>query len=249
MKNISFSALLYREWLLVKKPFLLNSAISLATILLTVLLSLSFRYGNLKTRVGEEFMNVMGVKYWVILAVGFMIAMMSSETVGQDIKKPMWDHFLRSTPISSCRFALVKTITNLITKVFAVVFTIPAMCLICYVMGTSVTIIDISIILLAIFLVTVLDALLAIVAYYFKSTDKAGIAVIVLIMVFMFGVISPGFDKMASLISDNPFQIERIVASLSAPIMKVTSYVPAMYIAVFVLYFVAFLLIFKRREK
>ncbi|MBQ8410856.1 MAG: hypothetical protein IJX15_03885, partial [Ruminiclostridium sp.] len=85
MKKPSFTALLYRELLLLKKSLLIGSIGALIFILFPVLILLSFRFGNLKLIIPEEAVSgsMTIIKLMPVMSAS-LFAMLPSETATND---------------------------------------------------------------------------------------------------------------------------------------------------------------------
>lgn len=250
MKKPSFFALLYREVLLMKKSLLVSGVIALIFILFPVLILLSFRFGNLKLIIPEDAISgsVSIIKLMPVMATTLFV-MLPSDTATQDIAKPIWDHFRRSTQVSAVRLALAKTVMSAVGLGISLIITIPIIYIIAHVMGTTVTDIDIGMAILFVSLMAMLSTVFGAAIYFFKSVDKGGLVMTGVMFVAVFGFMSPIMGKLTAL---PPGHAERNVIMdtyINKLITNVAPFTPLMLIGVILIQFVLLFFIFKRREK
>ncbi len=250
MKKPSFAALLYREFLLMKKSLLVGGICSLVFILFPVLILLSFRFGNLKLIIPEDAMSgsTSIIKLMPVMAAG-MFAMIPSDAASKDIAKPIWDYFRRSTQVSAARLALAKTVMNVIGIAVSLIISIPLTYIIAYAAGTTVTGNDIGLSLLFITFMDFMSIVFGATMYFFKSVDKGGLVMTGFMFAAMFGFMGPIMSELTALPPNHPERDAIMEAYLSDVITNLAPFTPLMLIGVILIQFALFLFIFKRREK
>lgn len=250
MKKPSFAALLYRELLLMKNSLLAGAIGALIFILFPVLVLLSFRFGNLKLIFPEDAiagsMNV--IKLMPVMAAS-MFAMIPSDAASNDITKPIWDHFRRSTQVSAVRLALAKTVMNIIGIAVSLIISIPLTYIIAYSAGATVTNNDIGLSLLFIAIMALMSVVFGAAIYLFKSVDKGGLAMTGFMFATVFGFMGPIIGELTALPPNHPERNAIMEAYLNDVITNIAPFTPFMLIGVILIQFALLLFIFKRREK
>ncbi len=250
MKKPSFAALLYRELLLMKKSLLAVAIGALIFILFPVLVLLSFRFGNLKLIFPEDAiggsMNI--IKLMPVMAAS-MFAMIPSDAASNDITKPIWDHFRRSTQVSAVRLALAKTVMNIIGIAVSLIISIPLTYIIAYSAGATVTNNDIGLSLLFIAFMALMNVVFGAAIYLFKCVDKGGLAMTGFMFATVFGFMGPIMGELTALPPNHPERDAIMEAYLSDVITNIAPFTPFMLIGVILIQFALLLFIFKRREK
>ena len=107
MKNTSFGALLYREFLLTKKNTLMTIFSVTLFIVVCLLISLSTQIGNLSK--AEEGLKdlFLTTRLMGIYCSAFLIFIAGEGTAKDEISKP-WKLFRKSSPVSPWKLSLVK---------------------------------------------------------------------------------------------------------------------------------------------
>ncbi len=250
MKKPSFGALLYRELLLVKKSLLVGGITASIFILFPVLILLSFRFGNLKLIIPEDAISgsLTIIKLMPVMAAS-VFTMLPSDSATHDIKKPVWDHFRRSTQVSAMRLVLAKTVMTVIGMVISLIILIPVTYIIAYAAGTTLTENDIGLSLLFVAFMALMSVVFGAAIYFFKSVDKGGLVMTGVMFAAVFGFMSPIMGELNKL---PPGHAERDVimdAYLGDVITNIVPFTPLMLIGVILIQFALLLFIFKRREK
>lgn len=250
MKRGAFSCLLYREWVLIKKPLIITVITSLSTIILAFLVVLSFRYGNLalldeniKTAVFGDFAFV--IKAMPVLAVCVLVSAPADSTMADvNIK---WERFRRSTPVSCLRLALAKYTILTVLTLLAAGGALGSMALMCSAMGAAFTANDAAVSLVLLAAVVIFSVAMQVAVICFKSSDKAGLAVSGVMIVCMFPIIAANRDifsaDSSAMSGMERFDIltQRFADALPA--------VPLVIAAALALGLFATTMIYKRREK
>lgn len=250
MKKGAFSGLLYREWVLIKKPLIITVITSLSTIILAFLVVLSFRYGNLalldenlKTAIFGDFAFI--VKALPVLAVSILVSAPSDSAVSDTNIK--WERFRRTTPVSCLRLALAKyTILTALT-LLAAGAGIGVMALMCLTMGAAFTASNAAVSLVLLAAVVIFSVAMQVAVTYFKSPDKAGMAVSGVMIACLFPITAANRDIFSA---DNSAMssMERLDI-LTERFADILPAVPLVIAAALVLGLIATTMIYKRREK
>ncbi|MBO5266686.1 MAG: hypothetical protein J6B08_05240 [Ruminiclostridium sp.] len=250
MKKPSFTALLYRELLLLKKSLLIGSIGALIFILFPVLILLSFRFGNLKLIIPEEAVSgsMTIIKLMPVMSAS-LFAMLPSETATNDITKPVWDYFRRSTQASALRLSLAKTVISVIGIAISLIISIPLTYIIAYASGTEVTGNDIGLSLLFIAFMSLMSVVFGASIYFFKSVDKGGLVMTGFMFAFVFGFMAPITGELTKMPPGHAMRDAIMETHLNNVISTLAPFTPLMLMGVILIQFALFLFIFKRREK
>lgn len=250
MKKPSFAALLYRECLLIKKSLLVGGICALIFILFSVLVLLSFRFGNLKLILPEDAMSgsIDIIKSLPVMAAS-IFSMLPSEAATKDITKPVWDYFRRSTQVSPLRLALAKTVMNVIGMAISLIISIPLTYIIAYAEGAEVTANDIGLSILFVAFMALMSVIFGAAIYFFKSVDKGGLAMVGFMLAAVFGFMSPIMGNLTALPPNHPERDAIFEAHIDKLVTNVSPLAPVILIGVILLQFALLLFIFKRREK
>lgn len=249
MKKGAFSGLLYREWVLIKKPLIITFVTSLSTIILAFLVVLSFRCGNLalldenlKTAVLDDFAFV--IKALPLLAVCLIVSAPSeSAATDSNIK---WERFRRTTPASCLRFALAKYTVFAVLTLTAAGAAFGVMALMCKAMGTTFTSGDADTVLVLLAVVVIFSVIMQVAVTHFKSTDKAGLAVTGIMMACFVLVIAANRDIFYGDPSMTNIEMFDMLAKRFAFMLPAVPFIIAAALALGLL---ATTMIYKRREK
>lgn len=249
MKKGAFSGLLYREWVLIKKPLIITVISSLSTIILAFLVVLSLRYGNLalldenlKAAVFGDFAFI--VKFLPVFAVSILVSAPSdSAVIDTNIK---WERFRRTTPASCLRLAMARYTILAALTLLAAGGGLGVMALMCAAMDTAFTASDAAVSLVLLAAVVIFSVAMQVAVTYFKSSDKAGLALMgVMLFVCLFPVIvSDNISADSSAMTG----MERINI-LTKRCADILPAVPLVIAAVLALGLFATTMIYKRREK
>jgi ABC-type Fe3+ transport system permease subunit len=149
-KKGSFSALLYRELLLLRKALTTYLIMTLIYCLMPVLVTLSIRYGNLAMLPEHIFNDIRGgndlmLKLLAVITPCTLSSAASESSVFDTQIK--WDRFRRSTPVTPLRMALAKYALVSILLVLSVVVAVGIIGLCTSLLGTSMTKTDIAMIM------------------------------------------------------------------------------------------------------
>ena len=178
-KNGSFSALLYRELLLLRKSLTTYLIMTFIYCLMPVLVILSIRYGNL-AMLPEHFLNdIRGgndlmLKLCAVISP-CMLSSAASESAVFDTQIK-WDRFRRSTPVTPFRMALAKYALVSILLVLSVVVAVGMIGLCTSLLGTSMTKTDIAMIMALITIINMMCVVSQTFIMLFRSVDKGMLA-------------------------------------------------------------------------
>lgn len=250
MKKGAFSGLLYREWVLIKKSLVIMIITSLSTIVLSFLVVLSFRYGNLalldeklKEAVFGDFAFV--VKALPVLAVTTLVSAASdSAVIDTNVK---WERFRRTTPASCLRLAIAKYTILAALTLFAAGGALGVMALMCSAMNMAFTVNDAAVSLVLLAAVVIFSVAMQVAVTYFKSPDKAGLTLAGVMCACLFPVIAANRDIISA---DNSEMsgMERLDI-LTKRFADVLPIVPLAIAATLAIGLFATTMIYKRREK
>ena len=180
-KNGSFSALLYRELLLLRKSLTTYLIMTFIYCLMPVLVILSIRYGNL-AMLPEHFLNnIRGgndlmLKLFAVISP-CMLSSAASESAVFDTQIK-WDRFRRSTPVTPLRMALAKYALVSILLVLSVVVAVGMIGLCTSLLGTSMTKTDIAMIMALITIINMMCVVSQTFIMLFRSVDKGMLAML-----------------------------------------------------------------------
>lgn len=250
MKKGAFSGLLYREWVLIKKPLIITAITSLSSAILAFLVLLSFRYGNLalldenlKTAVFGDFAFI--IKALPVLAVSILVSAPSdSAVIDTNIK---WERFRRTTPVSCLRLALAKYTILAALNLLAAGGALGVMALMCAAMDTAFTASDAAVSLVLLAAVVIFSVAMQVAVTYFKSSDKAGLTVSGVMLACLFPIIAANRDIISA--DDSAMSSMERLDILTKRFADVLPVVPLVIAAALALGLFATTMIYKRREK
>lgn len=248
MGKTSFTALLYREWLLLRKSIIVALISFVGITLLFILIALSLEYGNLKLLenmegTGDEIIESIriSVRYFPLAAVGTM-CLGFAEMAVNDVK-PQWEHFRHSTPVSCFRFALAKYISVTVVITVSYGLAILSTFIMNGVLKSTTTAGDIATAVIVSSAFACLSILAQTLVFIFKSLDKAMLTT----MGIMFAIIMPVVIVNGSDSKDvSSSEVIAGINSFCADSLPIAVAVSAIFI---VLGFVLTVFIYKRREK
>lgn len=250
MKKGAFSALLYREWVLVKKPLIVTFIVSLSTVILTFLIVLSFKYGNLAMLDEKLRAAVFGDSALVVRAMpAFTVSLLAgassdSAVIDANIK---WDRFRRTTPASCLRLAIAKyTIVTALT-IIATGGTLGVTALMCYVMDAEFTASDAAFSLVLLAIAVIFSVTMQVAVAYFRSVDKAGMAAMGVMAACMIPVIVANRDFFS--IDNAAMSSTERLNILTKKFADILPCVPFVIAAALAVGLFATTMIYKRREK
>ncbi|MBQ8410838.1 MAG: hypothetical protein IJX15_03795, partial [Ruminiclostridium sp.] len=171
------------------------------------------------------------------------------ETATNDITKPVWDYFRRSTQASPLRLSLAKTVISVIGIAISLIISIPLTSIIAYASGTEVTGNDIGLSLLFIAFMSLMSVVFGASIYFFKSVDKGGLIMTGFMFAFVFGFMTPVTGKLTKMPPGHAMRDTIMETHLNNVISTLAPFTPLMLMGVILIQFVFFLFIFKRREK
>ena len=181
MKNSSFSALIYREYLICKKN-LHTALISIPIFsVMPLLIALSLRLGNL-TMLPESIVadirahSDLLMKMYAVI-VPCMLCISVAEAAAYD-SKLNWDYFRRTTPVSPARMALAKYVFYAMLIVVSFLLAVIALTLFTLTMDTPIRKTDIALILLFITCFCAMSVVAQLYIMLLRSVDKGMLAML-----------------------------------------------------------------------
>lgn len=241
MKKARFSGLLFRELQLSKTKMATGLAAFLVLGLLGVLILLSFRYGNLSLLpedMGEtiRLSLIPMIELMPTLLAGVSILTLAEVSVRDEL--PVWRRFRRSTPVSNWKWAGAKYTLMFFMYLAGVILSVLYTALLSAVSGTEFTIQKLSVIMLVMTAILIFGVLFQLFIMLFHSLEKAGLALMVIIMA---AVVPYALQD-----QDGGENIMEILQNFSVVILP---FIPLIVIAVLLGGFCAAAMLFKRREK
>ncbi len=246
MKKARFSGLLFRELQLSKTKMATGLAAFFVLGLLGVLILLSFRYGNLsllfenmgETDMGESIRLslIPMIELMPTLLAGVSILTLAEVSVRDEL--PVWRRFRRSTPVSNWKWAGAKYTLMLFMYLAGVILSVLYTALLSAVSGTEFTLQKFAVIMLVMTSILIFGVLFQLFIMLFHSLEKAGLALMVIIMA---AVVPYALQD-----QDGGENIMEILQNFSVIILP---FIPLIVIAVLSGGFCASAMLFKRREK
>lgn len=249
MKKGAFSGLLYREWALMKKSLVLALVLPFCMTVLSLLVVLSFRFGNLALLSDELKDNIFGdfafiIKALPALAVCFIVSAPAEASVFEI--KTVWTRFLRSTPVGGFKLALAKYTVITALTLLAAGGAIGATALMCRAMGEAFTKTDAAVALVLLAAAVLLSVAMQVATAYFKSTDKGGLAAMGAMLVCLVPVVVLNDDLLSdSSVMTGAERINLVMEKIGSAL----PFVPFVIAGALLLGLVATTMIYKRREK
>ena len=238
MKNTSFAALLYREYVICKKA-LLTALISVPIFsALPILMALSLRYGNMAMLPSNIVSDIRANDDLLLklntVIVPCMLYLSVVETAIHDVM-PKWEHFRRSTPVSPMRMALAKYAFYAI--ILAVSFLLAVAALWFFTLATDISMLktDFALILLLITPICILSVSAQFFITLFRSVDKGMLAMMASLALPALLYANPNRSTTA--------EIVLAFAERNLPVF------PVIMVIVLVIGFVLTTLLYKRRER
>ncbi|MBQ3161274.1 MAG: ABC transporter permease [Oscillospiraceae bacterium] len=246
MKKGSFKGLLCREFYLIKPsiPEMLIGTLSMTV--LSVLVVLSFRFGNLALIEELKFEDFAeGIKLFPVLGAA-MFSLSAADATVRDIS-PVWERFRKTTPVSAMRLALAKYAAITIVIAASVFLSFGTLLMMCAVVGTPVTAGDIALTLAVIAFCVLYVVSGQLLITYFRHRDKGMLATMVVLMgmLVMIFTLTDSFSKEGR----NTEEVNAFVLEVKNALVDVA---PIMVLVIIVLICggcYATAMLYKRREK
>lgn len=245
MKNTSFGALLYREFLLTKKNTLMTIFSVTLFIVVCLLISLSTQIGNLSKAEDGLKDLFLTTRLMGIYCSAFLIFIAGEATAKDEISKPL-KLFRKSSPVSPWKLSLVKYTYYFIAMAVSIAFAGIYLMADSAITGKAVEFSDFAMLAFMLAAALLLQIALSVALQFSGSKDKAGIAMVVIV----FSIMVPAMTWIQnnSIIPQNatPKETLEIIRSLS---LTAFPFVCMIIAALYVIGFVVTALLYKRREK
>lgn len=198
----SFLRLVYRDFYMSKKALLISAFSFIAFFVLSILIVISFDYGNIRTILletalkdfpdAEEMLRTYKENFGFVLKIYpiFCAVSMSIEIaqVSVNDEKTAWKYFYRSAPVSCRKKALVKFFEFFVFDILGFVISYLYSLVFSAVSGIEMTYSDMGMILAGIALGTAMAVLLYIFILIFHSLDKAGLMLTAVFAMVLIGI-------------------------------------------------------------
>ncbi len=258
MGNPSIKYLLYREFVLSKKS-LIVSAVSMAiAFVAAILVQVSVACGNLSdsAAITEKIgINMTEIIPFVVVLVMTVLPFMTfepvMETVVHDVE-PKWTKFRLSTPAAPIRFVIAKYVFMFSAFIISAAFSALGMGIAALIGNNSInaeTIMTGSIIG---FVFIILAEVMQVGILYFRSRDKAGLAVMAVmvpIALIMYNKFSHITDDASEFDINNIFDSTALLKKMIPEIAEMFPAVAAVTAAVVIVGFFLSVKLYSRREK
>lgn len=239
MKKASFTALLYREYLLCRKSLRVYAVSCLIFTLIPIMVIFSLRWGNL-TMLPENIVadiradnDLMLTLFVVICPCMLMIAVSESAVFDAKIQ---WDRFRRSTPVKPAKMALAKYALFLILLLLSAAVCAALMALSHWLLGTPVMKTDIAVIVALITGISMLSVMAQVFIMLFRSVDRGMLVMLGCAAAVIFLI--PGKWRAS-------FSVERLLGGAEA-LLPIT---PVILLGILTIGFGLTTFIYARREK
>ena len=246
MRIRSLKYLIYRDFFLAKKTIFINAALGLFLMVFGLLVSLSSKYGNLAL-VPESYQDILDdmmfmfscfMPVYACAGVGVSVV----ETMQFECDKK-WRSFRLTTPVSGYVYALARYIVILGAVSVCMGIALLYMWGNSLITGEPVSGNSIAFMLVLTFYFIMFSLLMQILIQVLGSADRAGIAMIILMIPAMFGVMSY-VEKHMLIPVDEP-----VMPFLLNLCGKHLSKVSVTFVVVLVISFILTAKLYKRREK
>ena len=198
----SFFRLVYRDFYMSKKALLISAFSFIAFFVLSILVVISFDYGNIRTILletvlkdlpeAEEMLGTYKENFGFVLKIYpiFCAVSMSIEAAQVSIndEKTAWKYFYRSAPVSCRKKALVKFFEFFVLDILGFIVSYGYSLVFSAVSGIEMSRSDMGMILAGIALGTAIAVLLYIFILIFHSLDKAGLMLVATFTAVIVGI-------------------------------------------------------------
>lgn len=189
MKNASFSALLYREYVICKKSLRTGLIFSLLMSLFPGLIGLSIRFGNLALvpeNILGQFLGEGCLPLKLSAAVAPCMLCMALVDASSLEVQPNWNRFRRSTPVKPARMALAKYafLGILLVASFLMALVCTGIC--AAILNTGLTKTDLAVIVAILTVFTALIVACQVSIMLLGSVDKGMVALLALMVAGVF---------------------------------------------------------------
>ena len=246
MNKTSFGALLYREYVLSKKNAFMTIIASALIMLISLLISVSMKVGNLAHADDVIIREVFSNTRLLGIYASCFIMCISVEATMKDETSNIWKLFRKSTPVSPFKLSLAKFtlifIFLLLSAAFAGVYLLADSAI----SGLPVAFSDITMLTLVLAVISLMIAVQVVCATLTGSTDKGGLMSIFI----MAAVLIPAIKTIkGKLPADEGRSLSETLKSFSDMSVSIFPLVCIFIAAVFIIGFVVTALLYKRREK
>ncbi len=186
MRRKKILGLIYKDLYMGRKQLLTSFCSSVLIAVFAIVILLSFRYGNLKLL--EENSRSVLFNYSLFVAkylpvMGFCLCANSIAEISVREEMTKWVSFRHTTPVSPFRFALAKYITMLSLGILSIGLSMGYLKMVDEIFDLPVNHRQFAVVLLVAVLAGFMSVTLQIFMIMFRSTDKAGIAMVVTLVV------------------------------------------------------------------
>lgn len=243
----SFKGLLFREFFIIRKLMVLNLASFVLIAVISLLILLSFRIGNLALlpeNIQAEFTKGFGALIDLIITV-FAGALVwgCAEAVMRD-EFPAWQIFRRTTPVSPWRFALARYIVLAGSCVLGLVCVFFYELFYCAIRDERLNEEKIAVVLVVFALLTAVGVIFQLAMMWLHSRDKAGIVLCVLMMGCSMIIFFSGLT-----VSSDGDVLEWLRVFGTKFAMKLLPFMPLIFLGILLAGYVCSGFLLKRREK
>lgn len=246
MRIKSLKYLVYRDFFLARKTIFINVALGFFLMLFGILVSLSSKYGNLAL-VPESYQDILDD---IMFMFSCFMPVYACAGVGVSVTETMqfecdkkWRSFRLTTPISGYVYALARYIVILGSVSVCMGIALLYMWGNSLITGEPVSGKSIAFMLVFTFCFMMFSLLMQILIQLLGSADRAGIAMVILMIPAMFGVM-PYVEKHMLIPVDEP--VMPFLVNLCA---KYLPKVSVIFVIVLVISFIVTAKLYKRREK
>lgn len=267
MKKSSFTGLLYREYYLGKNSYVINFIVFLCFVAVGWLAVLSIKYGNfgllfeatdissgiLKNKAAVDMIRMViltGIKYMPLIYAASIV--ISTADVSAKDTLNSWIRFEHCTPVTPMKYAAVKTIATAIGAAVSFALSVAYMFSVMAALGDTFTYGDFSVVMLFFTALTVWGILAQIFITLFRSRDTGMVISMLMIMFPVFIISGTGSMKESEnngIEPGDPLGIDIMMSELTEKTQALCPIMLLVLLGSFVLMFVSFYLIYKRREK
>lgn len=268
MKKNSFTGLLYREYYLGKHIYVTSLITFVCFVAVGWLALLSIKYGNFSLLFGDtansssgllkdkevvdmiRLMILTGIKYLPLVPAASIVFNLADISIKDTLNS--WILFEHCTPVTPMKYASVKTMSTAIGTALSFVLALSHLFSVTAALDDKFTYGDFSIIVLFLTVLTILGILSQIFITLFRSRDKGMIVSMMSVMIPVVIISGAGAIKEQeknNIGPNEPLSIDNMMSAITEKAQPLCPIMLTLLIGSFVLMFVSFYLIYKRREK
>ena len=244
MRVRSFGSLIYREFFLARKNIGSNLCGYVAFTILGLLIYLSFQYGNLaQVEADRESITMFIYMFPLLTGSGFCFSL--AESCKREVYTP-WMRFCHTTPVGCVKLALAKYVTLTLLNIISFVIAGTYMWVIAKVSGESLGMGQFSVVIILLTFCNIFGIILQVFTMFFKSQDKAGILMAVILVATEVVVVTKQTKSI-----ENAELIEQMLTweGIQSWCLSHLAICLMIFVLSNVVGFVATALLYKRREK